>query len=97
MLYPPSFSFDFIGLLYCSFVFEEKIFGGAVPKAYFPAVRKRFSRRTKHGILAQYPVLGIKATLIDGSYHSVDSSEMAFKTATIMCLKKLWKKQNQFY
>ena len=47
--------------------------------------------------LAQYPVLGIKATLIDGSYHSVDSSEMAFKTATIMCFKEAMEKQNLLY
>ena len=70
------------------FVFEEKIFGGAVPRAYFPAVEKGMIEATKAGILAEYPVLGIKATLIDGSYHSVDSSEMAFKTATIMCFKE---------
>lgn len=70
------------------FVFEEKIFGGAVPRAYFSAVEKGMLEATKAGILAEYPVLGIKATLIDGSYHSVDSSEMAFKTATIMCFKE---------
>lgn len=69
------------------YIFEEKIFGGAVPKAYFPAVEKGLIEATKTGVLAGYPVLGIKATLIDGSYHSVDSSEMAFKTATIMCFK----------
>jgi elongation factor G len=70
------------------FVFEEKIFGGAVPRAYFPAVEKGLIEATKTGVLAGYPTLGIKATLIDGSYHSVDSSEMAFKTATIMCFKE---------
>lgn len=70
------------------FVFEEKVFGGSVPKAYFPAVEKGLVEATKNGVLANYPVLGIKATLIDGSYHSVDSSEMAFKTATIMCFKE---------
>lgn len=69
------------------YVFEEKIFGGAVPKAYFPAVEKGLIEATKSGVLAGYPVLGVKATLMDGSYHSVDSSEMAFKTATIMCFK----------
>jgi len=69
------------------YVFEENIFGGAVPKAYFPAVEKGLIEATKSGVLAGYPVLGVKATLIDGSYHSVDSSEMAFKTATIMCFK----------
>ena len=71
-----------------SYIFEEKIFGGAVPKSYFPAVEKGLIEATKTGVLANYPVLGIKATLIDGSYHNVDSSEMAFKTATIMCFKE---------
>jgi len=70
------------------FVFEEKIFGGSVPKSYFPAVEKGLIEATKTGVLAGYPTLGIKATLIDGSYHSVDSSEMAFKTATIFCFKE---------
>lgn len=70
------------------YVFEEKIFGGAVPKSYFPAVEKGLTEATKTGVLAGYPVLGIKATLVDGSYHNVDSSEMAFKTATIMCFKE---------
>lgn len=69
------------------YVFEEQIFGGAVPKSYFPAVEKGLAEATKTGVLAGYPTLGIKATLIDGSYHNVDSSEMAFKTATIMCFK----------
>lgn len=71
-----------------SYVFEEKIFGGAVPKSYFPAVEKGLIESVKNGVLAGYPVLGIKATLIDGAYHNVDSSEMAFKTATIMCFKE---------
>lgn len=70
-----------------AYVFEEKIFGGAVPKSYFPAVEKGLIESVKTGVLAGYPVLGIKATLIDGAYHNVDSSEMAFKTATSMCFK----------
>lgn len=70
------------------YTFEEKVFGGAVPKAYFPAVEKGLVEATKAGVLAGYPVLGVKATLLDGSYHSVDSSEMAFKTATVMCFKE---------
>ena len=70
-----------------SYVFKEKVFGGAVPKAYFPAVEKGLVESVQHGILAGYPVLGIEATLLDGSYHSVDSSEQAFKTATSMCFK----------
>ena len=71
-----------------AYVFEEKIFGGAVPKSYLPAVEKGLIESVKSGVLAGYPVLGIKATFIDGSYHNVDSSEMAFKTATSMCFKE---------
>ena len=71
-----------------SYLFEEKVFGGAVPKSYFPAVEKGLIESVKSGVLAGYPVLGIKATLIDGAYHNVDSSEMAFKTATVMCFKE---------
>lgn len=62
-------------------IFEEKIFGGAVPKNFFPAVEKGLRDSIKLGVVAGYPVVGIKATLVDGSYHSVDSSEIAFKTA----------------
>lgn len=69
------------------YVFEEKIFGGAVPKQYFPAVEKGLQECVKAGPLAGYPVVGIKATLLDGSYHPVDSSEMAFKMATTMAFK----------
>lgn len=68
--------------------FEEKIFGGAVPRNYFPAVEKGIQECVKAGPLAGYPVVGVKATLIDGSYHPVDSSEMAFKTAAILAFKK---------
>ncbi|MGN1182444.1 MAG: elongation factor G [Faecalibacillus sp.] len=71
-----------------SYIFKEKVFGGAVPKAYFPAVEKGLIESVQHGILAGYPVLGIEATLLDGSYHTVDSSEQAFKTATSMCFKE---------
>lgn len=71
-----------------SYLFEEKVFGGAVPKSYFPAVEKGLIESVKSGVLAGYPVLGIKATLIDGAYHNVDSSEMAFKTTTAMCFKE---------
>ena len=55
--------------------------GGAVPKNYFPAVEKGMREAVVHGVLAGYPVVYLKATLYDGSYHPVDSSEMAFKTA----------------
>ena len=69
------------------YVFEEKIFGGAVPKNYFPAVEKGIQESCLKGPLAGYPVVGIKATLVDGSYHPVDSSEMAFKMAAITAFK----------
>ncbi len=75
-----------------SYIFKEKVFGGAVPKAYFPAVEKGLVESVQHGVLAGYPVLGIEATLIDGSYHTVDSSEQAFKTATSMCFKEAMSK-----
>lgn len=81
MQYEPS------GDLENPYVFEEKIFGGAVPKNYFPAVEKGIAESCLKGPLAGYPVVGIKATLIDGSYHPVDSSEMAFKSASIMAFK----------
>ena len=68
-------------------VFEEKVFGGAVPKNFFPAVEKGLRDSMAHGVLAGYPVVGLKATLYDGSYHSVDSSEMAFKMAANLAYK----------
>ena len=69
-------------------VFEEKVFGGSVPKNYFPAVEKGLRDSCKHGVLAGYPMVNIKATLLDGSYHPVDSSEMAFKTAASIAYKE---------
>ncbi|MDD3766761.1 MAG: elongation factor G [Eubacteriales bacterium] len=68
--------------------FEEKIFGGAVPKNYFPAVEKGLQESMQAGVLAGYPVVNVKATLVDGSYHPVDSSEMAFKIAASLAYKK---------
>lgn len=68
-------------------VFEEKVFGGSVPKNFFPAVEKGLRDATLHGVLAGYPVVGLKATLLDGSYHPVDSSEMAFKMAAKLAYK----------
>ncbi len=68
--------------------FEEKIFGGSVPKQYHPAVEKGLREAIPHGILAGYPVVNLKATLVDGSYHDVDSSEMAFKIAARLAYKK---------
>ncbi|MEG1862218.1 MAG: elongation factor G [Oscillospiraceae bacterium] len=70
-----------------SLVFEEKVFGGSVPKNYFPAVEKGLQGAIKYGVLAGYPVVGLKATLLDGSYHPVDSSEMAFKIAATLAYK----------
>ena len=70
------------------YIFEETVVGGAVPKNYFPAVEKGLQESVLKGPLAGYPVVGVKATLYDGSYHPVDSSEMAFKTATVQAFKK---------
>lgn len=69
-------------------VFEEKVFGGAVPKNFFPAVEKGLRDSVNNGVLAGYPMVGIKATLVDGSYHPVDSSEMSFKTAASLAFKE---------
>jgi len=71
-----------------SLVFEEKVFGGAVPRNYFPAVEKGLQDAVKKGVLAGCPVVGLKAILVDGSYHPVDSSEMAFKTAASLAYKE---------
>jgi len=70
------------------FEFINKIFGGAIPKQYIPAVEKGVKEAMGHGILAKYPVVDIKVKVVDGSYHPVDSSEMAFKIAGSMALKK---------
>ena len=70
------------------YVFEQIVVGGAVPKNYFPAVEKGIQDATVKGPLAGYPVVGVKAVLYDGSYHPVDSSEMAFKTAASQAFKK---------
>ncbi len=80
--------FEPSGDLETPYIFEEKIFGGSVPKNYFPAVEKGLQECVQKGPLAGYPVVGLKATLVDGSYHPVDSSEMAFKMATILAFKK---------
>ena len=70
------------------YVFEETVVGGAVPKNYFPAVEKGIIESVKRGPLAKYPVTGVKVVLYDGSYHPVDSSELAFKVATEQAFKK---------
>ena len=69
------------------YVFEQEVVGGAVPKNFFPAVEKGLQEAVLKGPMAAYPVVGVKAVLYDGSYHPVDSSEMAFKVATIQAFK----------
>ena len=68
-------------------VFDEEVFGGAVPKNFFPAVEKGLRESMAHGVMAGYPMVGVKAVLYDGSYHPVDSSEMAFKVAAGLAFK----------
>ena len=81
-------SFEPSGDLETPYVFSEQVFGGAVPKNYFPAVEKGIQECVLKGPLAAYPVVGVKAVLLDGSYHPVDSSELAFKMAATMAFKK---------
>ena len=69
--------------------FENSIVGGVIPKEYIPAVSKGIEEQMQNGVLAGYPMLGLKATLFDGSFHDVDSSEIAFKIASSMAVKKL--------
>ncbi len=71
-----------------TFEFENKIVGGVVPKEYIPAVESGIKEQMQNGVLAGYPILGVRATLYDGSYHDVDSNEMAFKVAGSMAMKK---------
>ncbi len=75
-------------------VFEEKVFGGAIPKGYFPAVETGLRECMEKGILAGYKVVNVKATLLDGKYHDVDSSEMAFKLAAHLAYKDAMPKAN---
>lgn len=74
--------------------FTEEVFGGAVPKNYFPAVEKGFYEACEKGLLAGYPVIGVKACLKDGKYHSVDSNELAFRMAAILAFKDAYMKCN---
>ena len=69
--------------------FINEVVGGTVPREYIPAVQKGIEEQMKNGVLAGYPLLGLKATLFDGSFHDVDSNEMAFKVAASMATKKL--------
>ncbi len=71
-------------------IFTEEIFGGSVPKNYFPAVEKGFFESLSEGLLAGFPVIGVKATLLDGKYHPVDSNELAFKMAAILAFKEAY-------
>lgn len=80
--------FEASGDLEKPYIFEQEVVGGAVPKNYFPAVEKGLQESVLKGPLAAYPVVGVKGILYDGSYHPVDSSEMAFKMATIQAFKK---------
>ena len=73
-------------------VFAEEIFGGAVPKNYFPAVEKGFFEALNSGLLAGFPVIGVKGVLVDGKYHPVDSNEQAFKMAGILAFKDAYLK-----
>ncbi len=76
------------------FHFEEKIRGGSVPQEYFGAVKRGIEDTMSRGILAGYPILGVKATLIDGGFHSVDSSDMAFKAAAAAAFREAFKKSS---
>ncbi|MBD5544240.1 MAG: elongation factor G [Lachnospiraceae bacterium] len=80
--------FEPSGDLETPYVFEQVVVGGAIPKNFFPAVEKGMQESVLSGPLAAYPVVGVKGILYDGSYHDVDSSEMAFKKATIQAFKK---------
>lgn len=80
--------FEPLGDVSKDYEFEQVVVGGAVPKNYFPAVEKGLAESVQKGPLAAYPVVGVKAILYDGSYHPVDSSEQAFKMATIQAFKK---------
>jgi len=75
-----------------NFVFESKIVGGAIPREYIPAVEAGVKQALQEGVLKGYPVVNVKATLLDGSYHEVDSSEMAFRNAGMLAAKECLKK-----
>ncbi|HAV19714.1 MAG TPA: hypothetical protein DCX17_01650 [Firmicutes bacterium] len=72
--------------------FSEEIFGGSVPKNYIPAVEKGFFESVNQGLLAGFPVLGMKGVLLDGKYHPVDSNELAFKMASMLAFKEAYMK-----
>jgi elongation factor G len=76
------------------FIFENKVIGGTVPREYVPAVEKGLKGAITNGVLAGYPVVGVKVQLLDGSYHEVDSSEIAFQMAASMAFKEAMRKSN---
>jgi len=80
-----------------TFEFVDKTVGGVIPKQYIPAIEEGIREAMQVGVLAGYPVVGIRATLIDGSYHEVDSSEMAFKIAASMAFKEAMEKVDRYY
>ena len=73
-------------------VFENKTFGGSIPSEYIPAIEKGIREASETGVLAGYPVVDVKVSLVDGSYHEVDSSEMAFKMAGLFAFKEAMQK-----
>ena len=75
-----------------AFVFEENVVGDRIPKEYIPSVEKGFRSSMSKGPLAEYPIVGVKAILEDGSYHDVDSSDMAFRTAARGCFRETFLK-----
>ena len=89
-----AMEFEPSGNLEEAYEFAERVVGGAVPKNYFPAVEKGIQESVVKGPMAGYPVVGVKATLFDGSYHPVDSSEMAFKTAARQAFKSAFGQAN---
>lgn len=89
-----AMEFEPSGDLETPYVFAERVVGGAVPRNYYPAVEKGIADSVLAGPLAGYPVVGVKATLYDGSYHPVDSSEMAFKTAARQAFKTAFVQAN---
>ena len=83
-----AMSFEPSGDMETPYIFEEQVFGGAIPKNFFPAIEKGVAECVEKGPMAGYPVVGLKAVLLDGSYHPVDSSELAFKMATSQAFKE---------
>lgn len=77
-----------------SFVFEDRIVGGVIPREFIPAVQKGIAETVANGVLGGYPVIGVKVTLVDGSFHEVDSSELAFRIAASMAFKEAMKSAN---